>query len=77
MRSGTGTATWTAAIRSGTTTVPHGLGVVPTSARASSQDTDVTYAVTGRDATNITVRGYYLPGTNLTGTFTFDWEAIG
>jgi hypothetical protein len=75
IRTGSDSATWPTAERSNTVTVAHGLAGTPTFAQASSRDVDIAYAVTGRDATNITVRGRYLPGTAINTTHTFDWEA--
>lgn len=72
---GSDSATWTGSERSATVTVAHGLAGTPTFAQASSRDVDIAYAVTGRDATNITVRGRYLPGTAIGTTHTFDWKA--
>ena len=77
LRIGTGSATWTAAVNSASVTVPHGLGKTPTIAGAFTRDLGIAYAVTARDATNITVRGFATAGTPTSGTATFDWAVIG
>jgi len=77
IRVGTGSATFTASPTSAAVTVPHGLGRVPAIAAGFSRNAQFGYSVTGRDATNLTVVGSYEPGTNQTGTITFDWMVIG
>lgn len=77
LRFGTGSATWTAAVNSASVTVPHGLGKIPAAAGAFTRDLGIAYAVTARDATNITVRGFATAGAPTSGTATFDWAVIG
>lgn len=74
---GTGSATWSASTNSGSVTVPHGLGRTPTVAAAFARNGAIEYAVTARDATNLTVIGFLTAGGTTTATLTFDWIAIG
>lgn len=77
-RTGSSTATWTAAIESANKTIPHGLGVTPTHVTLTAVGTGaLLYSVVSVDATNIVVKGRDTRDTNLTGTFSFTWEAIG
>lgn len=75
---GSGSATWTAAIRSANSTNAHGLGVAPVYIGVTAAvTTDICYSVVSNDATNIVVAGFYMPNVNLSGTFGFTWVAIG
>lgn len=78
IRFGTAAATWTASVSSASVTVPHGLGKTPVFAEASTRNGLIHYAVTGRDATNLTVVGYVTYNSAFTGgPITFDWLAVG
>lgn len=77
IRCGTGTAVFTAAQASATVTVPHGLGKTPLFAIAGTRNNLIGYAVTARDATNLSVIGFVTSNVATTNTLTFDWLVIG
>lgn len=75
---GASTCTWTASADSATTTIAHGLGASPVWEGFTASGTGaLLYSLSSKDATNIVVVGRDTRGTALTGTFNFDWVAIG
>jgi len=77
IRGGGSSATWTASPSSANVTIAHGLGIVPLSEWLTSYNGNLRYIVVSKNSTNLVVQGFFIPGTNLTGTFSFDWGVIG
>lgn len=76
VRWGSGNATFASSITA-PVTITHGLGHAPVFVVAITTNGSIGYVVGAKGATTVALTAYVTFNTAVTGTFSFDWLAVG